>query len=110
MRWRAIVRLRCPHCLRGAVFHSLWGMNPTCPVCGILYEREEGYFLMAIFIGYILGAGALVPLCLALYLSGAPLLWYFLACGLALLALSPLIFRYARVLWLHLDELLDPRP
>ncbi len=110
MRLTAILKLRCPHCLQGAVFYRLWRMHPHCPVCGILYEREEGYFLMAIFIGYILGILAVIPVCLGLYLARAPLPAYLIGSGLTLTLLSPLIFRYARVLWLHLDELLDPRP
>ncbi len=109
MRLKAIVRLRCSHCLQGAVFHSVWGMNARCPVCGVVFEREEGYFLMAIFIGYALGLAAVAPVCLLLYLYQATWPWYVAASGGVLLAFSPIIFRYARVVWLHLDELLDPR-
>lgn len=109
MRLKAILRLRCSHCLEGEVFHTLWGMNARCPVCGVRFEREEGYFLMAIFIGYALGLAAVGPVCLALYLLQTAWLWYVVASGVVLLGLSPLIFRYARVVWLHVDELLDPR-
>jgi uncharacterized protein (DUF983 family) len=110
MRLKAILQMRCPHCLQGAVFSSFMKMYDTCPVCGIDYEREHGFFMMAIFIGYILGFIAAVPVLIILFLLDAPVVAYFVASTVVLVPLSPFIFRYARVLWLHLDELLDPRP
>ncbi|MCB8918501.1 MAG: DUF983 domain-containing protein [Ardenticatenaceae bacterium] len=109
MRLRALLQLRCPHCLRGPIFHGVWRMHPNCPVCGAKYEREEGYFMMAIFFGYILGFVAILPFAIWLYLVGAALPWYFFVSLTVLLILSPLIFRYSRAIWMHLDELLDPR-
>lgn len=41
----ALLRQRCPVCLRGQVFTSLFGMYTHCPACGVKYERETGYFL-----------------------------------------------------------------
>lgn len=105
----AILRLLCPHCLQGRVFVTLWRMHETCTVCGIRFEREQGYFMMAIFVGYVLSVVALTPVLLALYLSGASLYLYLVASALVLFLLSPYIFRYGRVIWLHIDEMLDPR-
>jgi hypothetical protein len=37
--------------------------------------------------------------------------WAYVAgSALVLVPLTPLIFRYSRMIWLHLDELFDPRP
>ena len=108
MRLKALLLLRCPHCLQGAIFYSLLGMHEHCPVCGIKYEREEGYFMMSIFFGYLLGgAAAILPIILLLYLK-ASILWHVATVSIILILLSPFIFRYARGMWLHLDELLDP--
>lgn len=108
MRLKALLLLRCPHCLQGAIFYSLLGMHEHCPVCGIKYEREEGYFMMSIFFGYLLGgAAAIIPIIILLILK-ASLLWHVATVSLVLILLSPFIFRYARGMWLHLDELLDP--
>jgi uncharacterized protein (DUF983 family) len=84
-------------------------MHETCPVCGISYEREHGFFMMAIFVGYILGFILTGPVLLVLYLFDASILAYFVAAALVLLPASPFIFRYSRIIWLHLDEILDPR-
>lgn len=109
MRLKAILQARCPHCMKGEVFSSFLKMHETCPVCGIDFEREHGFFMMAIFFGYILGFMAVVPVLIILFLSDASILAYFVASALVLIPLSPFIFRYSRILWLHLDELMDPR-
>lgn len=100
---------RCPHCLKGAIFASLITMHDDCPVCGIHYERETGYFMMAIFFGYFLCGAICLPLCIWLYRMQAPILWYIASMSLALGLTAPWIFRYGRIIWLHIDELLDPR-
>jgi uncharacterized protein (DUF983 family) len=84
-------------------------MNETCPVCGIKFEREDGYFMMSVFIGYIMATVALLPIVIYLYVNDASTTWYLLSLLPALLILSPVIFHYARIVWLHLDEVLDPR-
>jgi uncharacterized protein (DUF983 family) len=96
--------------MEGAVFSSLLKMYEKCPNCGIDYEREHGFFMMAIFVGYVLGFIAVVPILVVLFLLDAPIVAYFILSALALLPLSPFIFRYSRIIWLHLDEALDPRP
>ena len=110
MRLPALLKQRCPHCLQGKVFASTWKMNETCSVCHIKFEREAGYFMMSVFIGYIIGAIVALLVCLILYLINAPYAWYFIFTIGAILLLFPLIFRYARLIWLHIDEVLDPRP
>jgi uncharacterized protein (DUF983 family) len=51
----AVVRMRCPRCRRGRMFKGLLQMNDPCPVCGLIFEREEGYFLGAMYVSYVLG-------------------------------------------------------
>src|SRR5437899_10038697 len=55
----SIVRLRCPRCFDGKVFRGSFQMNETCPVCGMRFEREQGYFLGAMYASYFLGGGFL---------------------------------------------------
>ena len=58
-RWRAILRARCPRCRRGAIF-ARWRflgfgvLHPMCPECGVLYQREQGYFLGAMYISSLI--------------------------------------------------------
>ena len=105
----AIVRLRCAHCLVGPVFNGLVSMNKTCPHCGIIFEREHGYFSMAVFIAYVIYALALGPLYFVLARLGQFTLPWLIASLVGALIAAPFVFRYARVIWLHVDEVLDPR-
>ena len=85
-------------------------MNDPCPECGQIFQREEGYFLGAMYVSYALGCAVvgvayfavavLVPDVNTWYLC----LWLFLG----YLPLIPVIFRYSRVGWLHLDYLVSP--
>ncbi|HSH00931.1 MAG TPA: DUF983 domain-containing protein [Anaerolineae bacterium] len=105
----AVVRGRCPHCLEGVVFEHWWQMAEHCEVCGIDFEREHGFFMMSIFFGYVLGFFVVLPFCLWLYWQGATIMWYVVVATIVLLLASPWIFQYSRLIWLHVDELLDPR-
>jgi uncharacterized protein (DUF983 family) len=108
-RLAGVLSQRCPVCLQGPVFRSLLGMHKRCPVCATQYEREHGYFLNAMFIAYAAGFLILVP-------SALLLAWRNVSAGLfsAVIILEtilvwPLIFRYSRVIWMHIDQMLDPR-
>jgi uncharacterized protein (DUF983 family) len=114
-RLEAIFLLRCPVCLDGKVFHSFMGMNKSCPECGIVFERESGYFLSSMFIAYVIGFLILVPVSLGLYIMHVTggmqvsgLLFWTVIIGLTAV-LWPFIFRYSRVIWMHADQMMDPR-
>jgi hypothetical protein len=85
-------------------------MNDPCPVCGLLFQREEGYFVGAMYMSY----GASIPVLLALYFTASALLpnWdsylVFLLAMAMYLPLTPAVFRFSRVLWIYLDRTLDP--
>ncbi|HMN30800.1 MAG: DUF983 domain-containing protein [Caldilineaceae bacterium] len=105
----ALLRQRCPVCLQGQVFMSLFGMHTHCPVCGVKYERETGYFLSSMFIGYAAGFLMLAPTAVLLYFLDVSIPVFSLLIILETLILTPLIFRYARLIWMHADQVLDPR-
>ncbi len=86
-------------------------MYENCPNCGIRYEREDGYFMMAVFVGYVMSFFVAVPAVVILYFTIRPSIWgYLIGATVALLLASPLIFHYARVVWMFIDQVLDPRP
>ncbi len=108
-KFLAIMRLRCPRCTAGPVFASLFRMNRQCPVCGLEFEREQGYFVGAMYFSYALALVVVLPIIVAMLLSGFGAAAIYLASCLILLASAPFLFRYSRVLWIHLDQLIDPR-
>ena len=89
-------------------------MKKECPVCGLPYFREPGYYIGAMMLNYGVTAGVL----LVLYLIslGSPLampwgattrlaLWMVLG-----VALSLAMMRHAYSLWLSFDYWLEPWP
>jgi uncharacterized protein (DUF983 family) len=106
---------RCPNCHRGRLFRGwLNRMFPRCPVCGLSYFRESGYYLGGMILTYIFAVMVLIPVYLAtLLLPGLPatglsdnaqfLLWL-----LFTILLSVFFVRPAYSLWLALDFWVEP--
>src|SRR5215207_2072134 len=68
-----ILRFRCPHCGRGAVLTGLFSMHERCAVCGFAFKRgNPAYFSGAIFINYLLGAGASLIIFLIVLVATSP--------------------------------------
>ena len=86
-------------------------MNERCPACGIVFEREPGYFTGAMYVSYILALPLLATLSGMVYLVIPR--WSFeaiLAIAFALfLFFVPWLFRASRVIWIHFDNVFDPR-
>jgi uncharacterized protein (DUF983 family) len=105
------LRLRCPVCGRGTLFRDWLSMNKTCPACGAVFEREPGFFLGSIYVNYGLTALIVAIAYPILLFQGVLSQRALLAISLAFVVLFPLwFFRYARALWLGLDQYWDPRP
>jgi uncharacterized protein (DUF983 family) len=111
---RSIFRHVCPRCRVGKIFRSnlYWGfpkMNDRCPSCGLHFNREAGYFLGAMYISYGLGLAYVVGL-------GAILWWIThwrvdkiaIWAVLLFLPFAPMLTFFSRVLWIYLDQTMDP--
>jgi hypothetical protein len=92
------------------MFRTVLAMNDPCPVCGLVFEREPGYFLGAMYFSYFMAVGITAPL----FFLGT---WLWPQCHQMLIALGalllylplvPFVFRYSRVMWIHYDRLLAP--
>ena len=84
-------------------------MHSNCPVCGVKYERETGYFLNSMFIAYTLGFLLIIPLAVLLYFWNASILVFTLIVTGFFVVVWPVLFRYSRIIWMHGDQVLDPR-
>ena len=112
-------RLRCPHCGTKPMFVPLrrtrslqdW-FTPLdgCPRCGYAFEREIGYFLMAIWaVGY--GFGALFGLAIYLYLEvnyHASITTLLVATMTPVFIFVVLFARHAKSYYLAFDHFVDP--
>jgi hypothetical protein len=84
-------------------------MYERCPTCGLKFEREDGYFLGAMYIGYGLGVGAIAVLAALVW---AVLKWPLMRsveAGIVLfLPLAPVLTWMAGVLSIYMDQGIDP--
>jgi uncharacterized protein (DUF983 family) len=108
-RLTALLLQRCPKCREGPIFRGRMTINRFCPVCELRLVREPGYTTVAIEISYLFS----LPLLLLLYalvwlITRWPLEWVIVGASLLYLPFTPAIFRYSRVIWIHLDQAFDP--
>jgi uncharacterized protein (DUF983 family) len=111
--WRtlwAIVRQRCPRCHCGKIFRRICTINDPCPTCGLVFQREEGFFVGAMYLSYPFALAILVPLffLLSVLLPDSSSNLVAVLATLLFLPLVPIVFRYSRVIWIYLDRRLDP--
>ena len=105
------IRLRCPRCGATPLFRGWFRMAEACALCGLKFERAQGYFVGAIYINYAVTTGIAV--------GGFFLLWGLLGFSTRdqLLVLVPIVvvfplwfFRYSRSLWLALEWSFNQEP
>lgn len=115
MNLRAVLTGRCPRCHEGAIFPSTLlgaiGMtNEDCPVCGLHFLREAGYFLGAMYVSYGLGMLTVLPVGVLL---AVVLKWsLFIVIPFVIIQTivsMPFFLRFSRIIWLYLDQSFDPR-
>jgi uncharacterized protein (DUF983 family) len=111
-QWYAFVNSKCPRCRVGNIFngptYSFRGqkMNDICPYCDLRFERELGYFYVAMFVSYAMNCAEMIAVCVAAYILGLQLIqanvWYYVGLILIVAVLcSPFNFRYSRVILLY---------
>ncbi|MGV3764442.1 DUF983 domain-containing protein [Parapedobacter sp.] len=107
---KAALQAKCPRCREGNMFigktYALKAqkMNETCPHCGLRYEREPGYFYVAMFVSYALAMAEMIVACVGFYLFTGYMEgpWpYLIATIGTVIVLSPLNYRYSRVVLLY---------
>lgn len=111
-QWKGFSQAKCPRCRIGNVFAGAAysfkdrKMNTFCPHCGLKFEREPGYFYVAMFVSYAMNVAEMVTVAVAAYVLGLKLdydnLWYYV--GLLILTsvvCAPFNFRYSRMALLY---------
>lgn len=103
------IRLKCPRCGRGPVFFGFFKMHPECPRCHLRFEREQGFFVGAIYLNYGATVAIAVPGFFILdYLTAITLFQQLLLWGAFALLFPLFFFRYSRSLWLSLVYMFIP--
>src|SRR5262245_34304747 len=101
--------LRCSRCSVGPLYRRPFSMNNYCFHCGLKFEREQGYFVGAIYINYAATVAIAVPGFFILDALTNMTINQQLAIWVPFAVLFPLsFFHHSRSLWLVLDHLLNP--
>jgi uncharacterized protein (DUF983 family) len=109
-----ILHQRCPRCRIGGIFlYSIFRgfpkMHERCPVCDLKFEREPGYFLGAMYVSYALGIVIVASIAAVLWrVTGWWITKDTIWAMVIFLPLAPTITLFARVLWIYLDQAIDP--
>jgi len=92
------------------MLRGLLAMYDRCPVCHLKYEREQGYFIGAMYVSYMLAIPPYLLIVTGLWLG---LGWQYtlalLAAVIIYLPFVPIMMRMSRVVWMHIDQAFDPQ-
>lgn len=106
----AIMQGKCPRCQSGKMFkHNAIGtrfmqMHDDCPVCGLHFEIEPGFFWGSMYVSYGITCAILITLGLAILILGKdPDFWVYIGIIIpAFVIASPFTYRYSRILMIYL--------
>jgi uncharacterized protein (DUF983 family) len=92
-----------------SIFRGFPKMRQRCPVCDLRFQREEGYFLGAMYISFGLALITIAVIAALLWVTTGrwitkDVIW----AVVFFLPLAPSISLFARVLWIYLDQTFDP--
>lgn len=105
-----ILKGKCPRCHSGEMFkykaynlRKFDEMHENCPVCDLRFEREPGFFYGAMYVSYAFSVALFVILGTLIYnVLGDPDIWVYASIIFGtVLGLLPLLFRYSRIIYLH---------
>lgn len=110
-KFSAIIEGKCPRCRKGDMFQygpfnypKFTKTNADCAYCGLHYEIEPGFFYGgAMYVSYAFSVALFITVFVALNVlfDKPPLHWYLIVIVVSNVLLAPLMFRYSRVLFLH---------
>lgn len=110
-RFQSILEERCPKCRQGKMFsappyqiRNFDQMHANCPVCGLKFDIEPGFYTGAMYVSYAFSVAIFLITGFLLYLffNDPDLIVYVLTTFAIVLFLFPFLYRYSRVIYLHL--------
>jgi uncharacterized protein (DUF983 family) len=110
---KRILLVRCPRCGKGKLFRRWFTMYEHCPVCHLIYEREEGFYTGAwainLIISELLVAAFIVLVAIwAATHPGTPLIPLVIVGAIFSVLLPFLFFHHSRSVWISMNYWLNP--
>jgi uncharacterized protein (DUF983 family) len=103
--------LRCPACGRSRIFARLFHLKERCEACGVIFKREEGFFVGAILVAVVTTEAVIV----LAYLISLPIIaghdQLVIGILLTLALLFPFaFFHHSWSIWLSFDHFIEGLP
>jgi uncharacterized protein (DUF983 family) len=101
--------LRCPACGRPTLVRGILRVHDRCRVCGLAFEHDDGFFLGALILGYLLAffGGVLPAIILVVTQKWSLTMAMIYGCSMAVL-LPIALYWHAKSLWMAVYYLIVP--
>lgn len=107
---RGLLR-RCPRCGSGGLFTRWFGMVDRCPGCAMRFNREEGFFVSALFVNFAITETVMfVWLAVTFFLTVPdPPVWTIAIGAVVISAVVPLVFYpFSKTIWAAIHLVMEP--
>jgi uncharacterized protein (DUF983 family) len=104
------LRKRCPRCDERNTFVGWFRMRTSCPRCELRFEREEGGFLGAMTINYLVAIGVWIVMLMvwiAFTVPDVPVVPLLVASAFVLVAIPLWFYPRSKMLWAAIEFLVQ---
>src|SRR5678815_2515857 len=106
--FRRVLRGFCPQCGQGELFRRWARLHERCPVCGLVYRREQGSMIGSMYLSAIATELVAAAISLALFFGTSWSPGVVIAVGLALhFAFAAWFFPRSMSLWVAVEYATD---
>ena len=115
---KSVITGKCPQCRDADMFcennpyklKSLFLMKKYCDKCGLVFNKEPGFFFGSMYVGYGLSVGYLMTFyaVMIILVPDFEVETYFIFGIGSLLLLTPVIFKVSRSIWINMFVNYDP--
>jgi uncharacterized protein (DUF983 family) len=104
--WRGVT-LRCARCGSGHILKHWFSLVDDCPKCGLHFEREQGYWVGALAIHFVLTGGAMILTLAAILVATIPEIPVVPTIAVLIaevLVIGTLTAPFSRTIWVAVDR------
>ena len=107
--WRSL-KLRCPVCGGASIVARPFNLKHNCNACGVIFKREEGFFVGAIMANVVATEVFILMIYFALLLAESSERVMFPILFATAIAFPLLFYHHSWSLWLAMDHLIEGLP
>lgn len=107
---QALVHGKCPRCRTGDMFlapnfrlKNFDKMHTHCRECGLRFDPEPGFYNGAMYVSYLISVALTISVGFSIYFAfDDPDMWVYMTAIVSIVVLlSTTMFRYSRIIYLH---------